>query len=81
MPCDVLISNLPRKPTAELLRLLPNLQVRIAVVATGPDPDLSDVHEEFLSEIIAEISGDDFRPPQPRTSLLVKFSRRHPDGP
>lgn len=78
MPCDVLISNMPRKPTSELLRMLPSLAVRTAVVATGEHPDLSEVDEHFRSEVIAEISGDDFRPPQPSTSLLVKLSRRQP---
>jgi 16S rRNA A1518/A1519 N6-dimethyltransferase RsmA/KsgA/DIM1 with predicted DNA glycosylase/AP lyase activity len=79
MPCDVLISNLPRGVTVKLLTLLPSLAVWTAVVATGENPDLSAVHERFRSEVVTEIAGDDFRPPQPATSLLVKLSRRTGD--
>lgn len=74
--CNVLLSNMPREPTQRLLKLLPNLAgVRTAIVATNDDPDLSPVHDDFQTQVIAEISGDDFRPPQAATSLLVRLSR------
>ncbi len=75
--CDVLISNMPREPTERLLRILPHLAgIRTAVAATSADPDLSGVNEFFRTQVIAAVSGDDFRPPQPAISLLIKLSRR-----
>ena len=76
IPCDVLLSNLPRVPTARLLPLLPGLTMRTAIVATGEDPDLSGVAGDFDAEIVTAVAGPDFKPPQPATSLLVKLSRR-----
>lgn len=75
LPCDVLLSNLSREPTRELIEILPHLNVRTAVVATGENPGLDLLKEHFTVEVLTEISGDDFKPAQPVKSLLVKLSR------
>lgn len=75
LSCDVLLSNLPREPTQRVIDALPQLAVRTAVVATGENPDLSVLKDYFESEVVASIGGEDFRPPQPVHSLLIKLSR------
>ncbi len=77
LPCDVLISNMPREPTERLLRILSELpSIRTAIIATGVAPDLAGVQTSFRTSVVTEISGDDFRPPQPAVSRLVCLSRR-----
>jgi predicted O-methyltransferase YrrM len=75
IPCDVLLSNLPRVPTKKVIELLPQLAVRTAVVATGERPNLDALRGYFTSEVVTSAGGTDFRPPQPVRTLLVKLSR------
>ncbi|WP_084216770.1 rRNA adenine N-6-methyltransferase family protein [Pseudonocardia spinosispora] len=75
VPCDVLLSNLPREPTEKVIGVLPRLAVRTAVIATGENPDLTPLDGYFESEVVTSIGGDDFRPPQPVLSLLIRISR------
>jgi hypothetical protein len=76
VPCDVLLSNLPTGTTDRLIQLLPTLGFRTAVLATDERANLNAVGPDFVIEQIATVSGDDFRPPQPGQSLLVKITRR-----
>lgn len=71
---DVLVSNLPNRTTAELLKRLPALELRTAIVtmsessADGPAPP------GYVAEIVTTIGGEDFSPPQPSTSTVVKLT-------
>jgi hypothetical protein len=78
IPCDVLLSNLPREPTERLIKLLPELPIRTAIVATGESPDLDALDGHYESEVVAIVGGSDFRPPQPVWSLLIKLTRIRP---
>lgn len=76
IPCDVLLSNLPTARTHDLIAMLPRLSLRTAVVTVGHDSPLAGLSAEFTSEIVTSIGGDDFKPPQPVESFLVKLTRQ-----
>jgi 16S rRNA A1518/A1519 N6-dimethyltransferase RsmA/KsgA/DIM1 with predicted DNA glycosylase/AP lyase activity len=44
---DVLIGNLPNKVTESLIRLIPRLSFRIAILAIGESTDLDQLGEAF----------------------------------
>jgi protein-L-isoaspartate O-methyltransferase len=69
---DVLISNLPNSVTESLLKLLPRLSFRIAVMAVGESANLDQLGHGFSWSEITRITGDDFLPPQPSVSRIVK---------
>ncbi len=73
--CDVLVSNLPASITESLIDLLPALKPRTAIMAVGEDTILERLKPQFTYEVIATIGGDDFQPPQPVQSRLVKVTR------
>jgi 16S rRNA A1518/A1519 N6-dimethyltransferase RsmA/KsgA/DIM1 with predicted DNA glycosylase/AP lyase activity len=75
---DVLIANLPNTITEELLPILPELTFRTAVLAVGEHTDVSDLTDQFEVSEVAIIFGDDFAPPQPSVSRLVKVATRTP---
>jgi hypothetical protein len=75
IPCDVLLSNLPRAATRDLIELLPELSFRTAIIAMGEDQVFTQVGQHFTSTVVTTAEGGDFRPPQPARSLLVKLSR------
>jgi 16S rRNA A1518/A1519 N6-dimethyltransferase RsmA/KsgA/DIM1 with predicted DNA glycosylase/AP lyase activity len=70
LPCDVLIGNLPHAVTDELIALLPQLTFRTAVLSVresarpGPGWGWTEV---------AVTSGEDFVPPQPIASKIVRI--------
>lgn len=71
---DVILGNLPTKVTAELVSLLPRLKFRVAVLAAGAMEPFEDIGNVLDYSVLTTIQGDDFTPPQPSTSLLVRVT-------
>ena len=69
---DVLIGNLPNAVTESLLMLMPNLSFRIAILAVGESTDLNKLGAAFSWSEVTRITGDDFLPPQPSVSRIVR---------
>jgi hypothetical protein len=76
VPCDVLIGNLPNTVTESLLKLLPRLSFRTAVLAIGESTDLDQLNPVFAWSEVTNITGDDFHPPQASGSRVVKAVRK-----
>jgi Ribosomal RNA adenine dimethylase len=72
MSFDVLIGNLPNRVTEALLGLIPALTFRVAVLAVGESTDLDQLGPEFTWSEVTRITGDDFVPPQPSVSRIVR---------
>ena len=72
MSFDVLIGNLPNTVTESLLRLLPELTFRVAVLAVGESANLDQLGPDFSWSEVARITGDDFVPPQLSVSRIVR---------
>ena len=75
IPCDVLIGNLPNAVTEALLDILPHLSFRTAILAVGESTDLEKLCPAFTWSEITRITGNDFIPPQPSVSRIVKVAR------
>jgi 16S rRNA A1518/A1519 N6-dimethyltransferase RsmA/KsgA/DIM1 with predicted DNA glycosylase/AP lyase activity len=73
--CDVLLSNLPSSITQKVIEKLPELSVRTVVMATGDDNSFENVRN-YSRELVVSIGGDDFQPPQPVQSHIIKLTRR-----
>jgi hypothetical protein len=73
MSFDVLIGNLPNRATESLLGLIPALTFRVAVLAVGESTDLDQLGTEFTWSEVTRITGDDFVPPQPSVSRIVRL--------
>jgi 16S rRNA A1518/A1519 N6-dimethyltransferase RsmA/KsgA/DIM1 with predicted DNA glycosylase/AP lyase activity len=71
---DVLIGNLPHAVTDSLLKLLPNLSFRTAVMAVSASSDLDQLGPAFSWSEVARITGDDFVPPQATVSRVVRVA-------
>ena len=69
---DVLIGNLPNVVTESLLKLMPRLSFRTAILAVGESTDLDQLGSAFSWSEVTRITGDDFLPPQPSVSRIVK---------
>lgn len=69
---DVLIGNLPHAVTESLLKLMPGLTFRTAVLAVGESTDLDSLGPAFSWSEVARITGDDFVPPQVGVSRIVR---------
>jgi hypothetical protein len=69
---DVLIGNLPHKVTESLLKLMPSLSFRTAVLAVGESTDLDQLGPALSWSEVTKITGDDFLPPQPSVSRIVR---------
>jgi hypothetical protein len=69
---DVLIGNLPHAVTESLLMLMPSLSFRTAILAVGESADLGKLGPAFSWSEVTRITGDDFLPPQPGVSRIVK---------
>jgi 16S rRNA A1518/A1519 N6-dimethyltransferase RsmA/KsgA/DIM1 with predicted DNA glycosylase/AP lyase activity len=74
MSFDVLIGNLPNTVTELLLRLIPELTFRVAVLAVGEATDLDQLRPDFSWSEVARITGDDFVPPQLTVSRIVRVT-------
>ncbi len=72
MSFDVLIGNLPNRVTESLLRVMPGLSFRTAVLAVGESTDLGQLGTGFSWSEVTRISGDDFLPPQLGVSRIVR---------
>ncbi len=71
---DVLIGNLPHAVTDSLLKLLPGLSFRTAVMAVSVSSDLDQLGPAFSWSEVTRITGDDFVPPQASVSRIVKVA-------
>jgi 16S rRNA A1518/A1519 N6-dimethyltransferase RsmA/KsgA/DIM1 with predicted DNA glycosylase/AP lyase activity len=69
---DVLIGNLPHAVTESLVQLLPSLSFRTAVLAVGESTDLDQLGSSFSWSEVTRTTGDDFLPPQPSVSRIVR---------
>ena len=69
---DVLIGNLPNVVTESLLKLIPRLSFRTAILAVSESTDLDQLGRAFSWSEVTRISGDDFLPPQPSVSRIMK---------
>jgi hypothetical protein len=69
---DVLIGNLPNAVTESLLMLMPGLSFRTAVLTVGESTDLDKLGPAFSWSEVTRITGDDFLPPQPSVSRIVR---------
>ena len=69
---DVLIGNLPNSVTKSLIKLMPRLAFRTAILAVGESTDLDQLGSAFSWSEVTKITGDDFLPPQPSVSRIVK---------
>lgn len=76
MQFDVLIGSLPNEVTESLIAILAELSFRTAVLAVGEATDLASLTSQFEITEVTTMSADDFRPPQPSVSRLVKIARR-----
>jgi 16S rRNA A1518/A1519 N6-dimethyltransferase RsmA/KsgA/DIM1 with predicted DNA glycosylase/AP lyase activity len=72
MSFDVLIGNLPHRVTEALLRVMPVLSFRTAVLAVGETTDLGQLGAAFSWSEVTRITGDDFVPPQSGVSRIVR---------
>lgn len=80
MSFDVLIGNLPNTVTESLLGLIPDLTLRVAVLAVGESTKLDQLGPNFSWSEVTRITGDDFLPPQLSVSRIVRVvpvSREH----
>jgi hypothetical protein len=71
---DVLIGNLPHAVTAKLLKFLPTLSFRTAVLAVAESADLDCLGTGFSWSEVTRVTGDDFLPPQPSISRIVQIT-------
>ena len=69
---DVLIGNLPHKVTESLLKIIPRLSFRTAILSVGQSTDLSLLNHAFSWSEVTRTTGDDFVPPQSGVSRIVK---------
>jgi phospholipid N-methyltransferase len=69
---DVLIGNLPHKVTESLLESMPRLSFRTAILSIGESTDLSPLNRKFSWSEVTRTTGEDFIPPQPSVSRLVR---------
>jgi methylase of polypeptide subunit release factors len=69
---DVLIGNLPHKVTESLIRLMPGLSFRTAILSVGESTDLSPLDRAFSWSEVTRTTGEDFLPPQPSVSRIVQ---------
>jgi 16S rRNA A1518/A1519 N6-dimethyltransferase RsmA/KsgA/DIM1 with predicted DNA glycosylase/AP lyase activity len=76
IPFDVLIGSLPNWVTESLIDILPELSFRTAVLATGSAANFNRLADMFDVSEVTTITADDFRPPQPTVSRLVRIVRR-----
>jgi Ribosomal RNA adenine dimethylase len=74
IPFDVLIGNLPNWVTESLIGLIPSLSFRTAVLAVGESTDLGQLGRGFSWSEVTRTTGDDFIPPQPTVSRIVRVA-------
>jgi 16S rRNA A1518/A1519 N6-dimethyltransferase RsmA/KsgA/DIM1 with predicted DNA glycosylase/AP lyase activity len=72
---DVLVGNLPHAVTDRLLAILPELPFRTAVLSASPAAPLDALGPGFAWSEVTTTTGDDFVPPQPSISRIVRITR------
>lgn len=70
---DVLIGNLPHAVTESLIKLIPQLSFRTAILAVGESTNLDMLGSGFSWSEVTRITGADFSPPQLSVSLIVRI--------
>ena len=81
MSFDVLIGNLPNRVTESLLRLIPELTFRVAVLAVGEFTDLDQSEPHFSWTEVEKISWYLLRSPRSpasRASFELFLPTKHP---
>lgn len=73
---DVLFSNLPFFLTDDLLCALSRKDFRVAVLSVPTDASLDEWRERFKISVVEVNEGDDYFPPQPRASQVVRVTPR-----
>jgi len=73
--CDVLIGNLPTRLSEKLLERLSRISFRTAVITMDANTRIRGLSQHFAYEVVTSIGGNDFQPPQPTDSILVKITR------
>ncbi|HEY2766119.1 MAG TPA: rRNA adenine N-6-methyltransferase family protein [Pseudonocardiaceae bacterium] len=73
--CDVLLSNLPSRLTPAIVRLLPILNFRVALVTAPSIEELAPLRDAFVLESIVVLESDDFRPQQEIPVEVVRVRR------
>jgi 16S rRNA A1518/A1519 N6-dimethyltransferase RsmA/KsgA/DIM1 with predicted DNA glycosylase/AP lyase activity len=71
---DVLIGNLPHRVTESLIKVLPSLSFRTAVLSVGESLDLGRLGRGFSWSEVTRTTGDDFLPPQAVVSRIVRIA-------
>lgn len=74
LPFDVLIGNLPHRVTESLLKIIPGLSFRTAILAVGEATDFDQLGGAFAWSEVTRITGDDFLPPQSGVSRVVRIA-------
>jgi hypothetical protein len=74
---DVLIGNLPHAVTESLLKLMPTLSFRTAILSVGESAALDSLGSDFSWSEVMRTAGDDFLPPQQSVSCIVKVTPLH----
>ncbi len=69
---NVLIGNLPHAVTESLLKLMPSLSFRTAILSVAESANLDSLGPGFSWSEVTITTGDDFLPPQPGVSRIVK---------
>ena len=72
---DVLIGNLPHGVTESLLTMLSDLSFRTAVLSVAESADLGQLGADLAWSDVETVTGDDFLPPQPGVSRIVRVAR------
>lgn len=73
--CDVLLSNLPSKLTPAVVRMLPTLDFRVAVMVVSSIDELAPLDGVFVLEAVVIVEPHDFRPPQSVRAEVVRVTR------
>jgi 16S rRNA A1518/A1519 N6-dimethyltransferase RsmA/KsgA/DIM1 with predicted DNA glycosylase/AP lyase activity len=69
---DIIIGNLPYAVTESLLKIMPSLSFRTAVLSVSESADLDALGSGFSWSEVTRTSGEDFLPPQPSVSRIVR---------
>jgi 16S rRNA A1518/A1519 N6-dimethyltransferase RsmA/KsgA/DIM1 with predicted DNA glycosylase/AP lyase activity len=72
LPFDVLLGNLPHAVTESLLKILPSLSFRTAVIAVSESTSLDSLAPRFSWTEVTRNTGNDFLPPQSSVSRLMR---------
>jgi len=75
LPVDVLLSNLPSYLTAALIKLVPHLPFRVALLTVPTVNALASLAEGFTIERVTVLEPNDFRPRQASPAHVVRVVR------